>query len=84
MIESSSIIPLSQESRRWWDCDDKAYGEWTHEDWAEIQQFRELFLEQTKCNFNSKQFGRVCQAGSSPVIKEACMYVHEREALHAI
>jgi len=36
LIESSSIIHLSQESCSWCDCSDKAYCEWTHEGNAEI------------------------------------------------
>jgi len=30
------INPLSKESRRWWDCGDKAYNEWTQEGLIEI------------------------------------------------
>ena len=36
MTESSSVMTLSPESRRRWDCDDKGYSEWTQEDQAEI------------------------------------------------
>jgi len=30
------IKTLSKESRRWWDCGDKVYNEWTHEGLTEI------------------------------------------------
>ncbi len=43
MTENSSVRSLSQESRRRWDCDDKAYSEWTQEDLAEIPHEQRVY-----------------------------------------